>query len=80
VDEKRDLVDSLTSNRLARGKTLEVTLALPFREIANRFQNTDGAPRRDIRRIWNRLFKHLIPLIHSQGQDVAEPQSFRCAA
>jgi site-specific DNA recombinase len=65
-EEKRDLVDSLTSNRLLTGKTLDITLALPFQEVADRFENTDGAPRRDIPRTWKALLPRLLSLI-AQG-------------
>jgi site-specific DNA recombinase len=63
VDEKRDLVDSLTSNRRLTGKTLEISLALPFHEVANRFENTNGAPRRDIPRTWALLLPRLLSLL-----------------
>ena len=36
VDEKRDLLDSMTSNRLVDRKTPIITLSLPFRAIAER--------------------------------------------
>ena len=40
--EKRDLVDSLTSNRIVQRKSLEISLLLPFRLIAKRHQLADG--------------------------------------
>jgi site-specific DNA recombinase len=73
VPEKRDLVDSLTSNRLVMGKTLEISLALPFQEVANRFQNTNGAPRRDIHRTWRPLLARLLSLIaHGTPQPIPQ--------
>lgn len=63
VDEKRDLVDSLTSNRLLNGKSLEISLALPFQEVADRFRNSNGAPRRDVPRTWHALLPRLLSLI-----------------
>jgi hypothetical protein len=62
-EEKRNLVDSLTSNRLLTGKTLDISLALPFQEIASRFENSCGAPRRDIARTWALLLPRLLSLI-----------------
>ncbi len=50
IEEKRDLLDSVTSNRFVSGKTAEIMLSLPFRLIANRFKYTDGSPRRNIPR------------------------------
>lgn len=43
VPEKREMVDSITSNRLLNGKSLEVSLNLPFDLIANRFKMPDGS-------------------------------------
>jgi site-specific DNA recombinase len=47
VPEKREMVDSLTSNRLLNGKSLELSLNSPFDLIANRTIKQDGSPRRD---------------------------------
>ncbi len=58
-EEKRDLLDSVTSNRLVSGKTPEIMLASPFDLIANRFECTSGGPRRDIPRTWKRLITRL---------------------
>jgi site-specific DNA recombinase len=80
LDEKRELVDSLTSNRILRGKLPEVTLAFPLQEVANRFQNTDGGPRRGIPRTWNRLLKRLTQLIHTQRKNLADVPNFPLAA
>lgn len=72
-DEKRELVDSLTSNRLLRGKLLEITLAFPLQEVADRFKSTDGGPRRDIPRTWDRLIKRLLGLVPSIRPPLANP-------
>lgn len=61
--EKRELVDSLTSNRLLKGKLPEITLAFPFQEVADRFKDSDGGPSRDVPRTWSRLFPLLLNLI-----------------
>jgi site-specific DNA recombinase len=61
--EKRQLLDSLTSNRLVEGKTPIITLAFPFEELANRFENQGGGASRDIPRTWNALLPRLLSLI-----------------
>lgn len=42
-EERRDLLESVTSNRLVSGKTPEIMLRSPFDEIANRVENSHGA-------------------------------------
>jgi hypothetical protein len=63
VEEKRDLLDTVTSNRMVSGKTPEIMLALPFDEIANRFERTSGGPSRSIPRTWNALIKRLLEVV-----------------
>lgn len=63
VPEKRELVDSLTSNRLLNGKSLEVSLKSPFDLIASRAELIDGSPRRDTHLVWNSLFHRLIDFV-----------------
>ncbi len=41
-EEKRELVDTISSNRLLMGKSIEISLALPFHEVANRFEDARG--------------------------------------
>lgn len=61
AEEKRTLVKQVFSNRDLNGKTLEITLALPFNEVAWYKKSTSGgAPRatsrtldRLARKIWN---------------------------
>jgi hypothetical protein len=62
-EEKRDLLDSVTSNRLVSGKTPEIMLASPFNEVANRFECTSGGPRRSIPRTWHALIKRLLTIV-----------------
>lgn len=72
VSEKRALVDSLTSNRLLNGKSVELTLTFPFNLIANRLEMTDGSPRPDIHRTWNRIITEITALIkHNREQTKA---------
>ena len=58
-EEKRDLLKIVTSNRAIEGKNVDLTLAQPFHEVANRFENSNGAPYRDIPRTLDRMFDHL---------------------
>jgi site-specific DNA recombinase len=66
--DKRDLVDTVTSNRALNGKSLEVTLSSPFDAIAKRFENISGSPRRDIHRTWHRLLPKLLNLLQRKQQ------------
>jgi hypothetical protein len=66
-EEKRELLQIVTSNRLVEGKNVDIVLNFPFLEIANRFQNTNGAPHRDVPRTWDKLFPTL--LAHFTDQD-----------
>src|SRR5205085_3581975 len=54
VEEKRELLQIITSNRQVGGKKLDFMLSLPFQEVANRLQNTNGAPSRKIPRTLDR--------------------------
>jgi site-specific DNA recombinase len=68
VPEKREMVDSLTSNRMLNGKSLEVTLNSPFNLIANRNITQDGSPRRDIHRTWNHLLPRILNLLERKQE------------
>jgi site-specific DNA recombinase len=72
-DEKRDLVKKLTSNRVVDGKNADFTLAIPFNEIANRFNNSNSAPyrgiprtKKQIKRVWDPLLRKLLKHFNSQ--------------
>jgi site-specific DNA recombinase len=80
VPEKRDLVDTVTSNRLLDGKSLEVSLNSPFDAIANRFEKQDGSPRRDVHRTSMRLLQTLTQIIHSKDEQLAVPANSPYAA
>lgn len=58
-EEKRDLLKIVTSNRQVCKKSVDLRLSIPFDEVANRFQNSNGAPYRDIPRTWDRLIQKL---------------------
>ncbi|MBV9766700.1 MAG: recombinase family protein [Acidobacteriaceae bacterium] len=59
VEEKRDLLDALTSNRIVDRKTPVILLNLPFNLIAERQRCADGGPRRDIHLTWKSLLDDL---------------------
>lgn len=80
MEEKRGLVDSLTSNRVVEQKSLEISLVSPFHAIANRSQIADGSPRRDVPRTCSRLLKSLLQLVHRQKENLDQPSTFPYAA
>jgi len=57
--EKRELLLSITSNRVLNGKNLEFTLETPFRLIAEREKVKDGSPPQDVHRTAICLIKSL---------------------
>jgi hypothetical protein len=64
---------AVTSNRQIDGKTPYFKLAIPFSELANRFESSSGVPDRDIprtaeqiRRVWDKLFPKLLKHFQSQ--------------
>jgi hypothetical protein len=54
-DEKRDLLKDTMSNRLAYGKTIEITFKSPLSADANRPLCPTGGPSRSIHRTWEAL-------------------------
>jgi len=66
VPEKREMVDSITSNRMLAGKSVEISLSSPFDLIGNRYKSTDGRPRRDIHRTWSRLIPLMMSLLEEK--------------
>ncbi|MDA2938743.1 recombinase family protein [Acidobacteria bacterium AH-259-A15] len=67
-EEKRDLLRIVTSNRLLMDKSVVAKLASPFSEVANRFQNSNGTPYRDVPRTWDRLIPILMKRFATQPQ------------
>jgi site-specific DNA recombinase len=61
-EEKCEMVNILTSNRLVQGKKLDLKTSLPFQEVANRFKNADCDLQQDIPRTWDRLLDVLTTL------------------
>ena len=66
-EEKREMVNILTSNRQVEGKKVELKPSPPFQEVATRFKNSNGAPERAIPRTWDRLLDILTKL-NAAGQ------------
>ncbi|TAL02834.1 MAG: recombinase family protein [Verrucomicrobia bacterium] len=66
-EEKREMVEILTSNRQVTGKSVALKPSIPFQEIANRFENATCAPERAIPRTWDRLLTTLTKL-NAAGQ------------
>src|SRR5215813_4674690 len=59
-EEKRDLLKIVTSNREVDGKNVELRLAIPFYDIANRPKISNSAPYRDIGRTFDGLLQRLL--------------------
>jgi site-specific DNA recombinase len=65
-EERRDMVNTFTSNRLVDGKNIDLKPSLPFQEIANRPQFDYCTPEQDIPRTWDRIIEVLTTL-NTQG-------------
>lgn len=63
VEEKRDLLDALTSNRFIDGKTPTIMLSSPFRAIAERPNSAGGGARRAIHLTWKPLLSRLTDML-----------------
>jgi len=68
ASEKRDLVDSLTSNRTVSGKTLTVMLNSPFDAVAGRSKTADGSPSRSIPRTWKLLSRQISKCVQLENE------------
>ena len=66
-DEKREMVQILTSNRQVTEKELDLKPSIPFQDIANRFKNSTCDPERDIPRTWDRLLT-ILSKLNATGQ------------
>ena len=68
-NERREMVNIFTSNRLVNGKKLDLKPSLPFEEIANRPLYNYCSQQQDIPRTWDRILdtlsklntQHLLP-------------------
>lgn len=68
-EEKRPLVQQMTSNLKASEKNVDVELKLPFRLIAERPKTSCGAPYRDVPRTWNKILSQVVAYISQQPPD-----------
>lgn len=59
-EKKRELLKVLLSNFTVSGKNTTITLALPFRLIAERGQSSNGRPYRGTCRTWDQIIHELI--------------------
>ena len=59
LGKRRELLKILLSNLQVAEKNVELTLALPFRIIAERQKPSDGAPHRGTCRTWEQIVKEL---------------------
>ncbi|MDD5544076.1 MAG: recombinase family protein [Acidobacteriia bacterium] len=59
-DQKRELLQTLTSNRQVAGKNVELVLKLPLAEIAKRQKILDGDPSHGLALVWDPLFERLV--------------------
>jgi len=66
ADEKRELVEMVTSNLHVEGKKLMITMRSPFYEFANRYDLTFGEPERDAPRTISQEFV-------SSGMETPQP-------
>jgi hypothetical protein len=60
AERKRQLLKTLLSNLVVSGKNVEITLALPFRLIAERDKTSIGRPHRGTCRTWEQLLGKLM--------------------
>lgn len=65
TDEKRELVQIATSNRIVDGRNVAMTLREPFREVATRDQVTDGGPSQAVPRTLDQLIERLLGLLRA---------------
>jgi len=73
VPEKREMVDSLTSNRLLNGKALEISVNSPFDLIATRSKMRDGSPQRDIHRTLRQLLSRIMKTLQRKQESQLSP-------
>jgi len=59
-ERKRQLLKTMLSNFVVSEKNVEITLALPFRLIAERDKTSIGRPYRGTCRTWEKLLEQLV--------------------
>jgi len=75
-DEKRELLGLVTSNRHVDGKNLVISLAEPFHQVANRFQNPNGSPFRGVPRTLDKLLAALGKILLQESAFTQRLSSF----
>jgi hypothetical protein len=70
VEKKRELLKTMLSNLTVSEKNVEITLALPFRLIAEREKTPDGRPCRGTCRTWESIIRELIQQFSPRGMPV----------
>jgi site-specific DNA recombinase len=76
--DRRDLIGIVTSNREVQGRSLELTLALPFRLLSTRKDVQTGAPIRDRPRTLDRLLHSLTEWFATNPTSVLDSLSALC--
>lgn len=61
-EEKREMINIVTSNRLVMQKSVDLQPSLAFQAIANRYENFGCAPQRAIPRTWDQILEELAAL------------------
>jgi hypothetical protein len=80
VEEKRDLLEALASNRIIDGKIPVIVLSSPFRAIAERPKSADGAPRRAIHLTWKPLLSRLTHILSFDTPKLPLRPTAHCAS
>ena len=70
AEEKRDLLESVTSNQEITGKNVSVKLLSGFSDIANRCQMSCGAPERGTPRTLDALIQQIIRVLEQRESGV----------
>jgi hypothetical protein len=63
VDKKREVLGLVTSNCIVASKKVDISWQIPFRQIAEREKDDDGAPSKDRLRTFNRWFDQLVEFL-----------------
>jgi DNA invertase Pin-like site-specific DNA recombinase len=71
-EDKRILIQTICSNRTLHEKTLEISYALPYSEVALCLKNTSGEPSRDHARTWDRLARFLFNFVKKEVKKRSE--------
>jgi site-specific DNA recombinase len=67
LEKRRELLKILLSDLAVSGKNVELTLALPFRLIAERQKMIDGGPYRGTCRTWESILRKLMQQFNTEG-------------